>query len=105
VSARHTPGPWAYSTDPQPNGCPIVGARGLIVAMLAHSVNHSDQAEIATANARLIAAAPDLLRALVALDACYCEAGDSLSKAQRTHHRETLMAARAAIARATGEQA
>lgn len=38
-----------------------------MVAMLAHSVNHEDQKEEALANAKLIAAAPDLLEALRAL--------------------------------------
>lgn len=60
----YTPGKWRYYTEPQPNGCPIVGADGLMVAMLAHSVNHPDQKETALANAGLIAAAPDLLEAL-----------------------------------------
>jgi hypothetical protein len=57
----HTPGPWTFYTEPQPNGCPIVGAKGLMVAMLAHSINHDDQRDTAIANARLIAATPMLL--------------------------------------------
>jgi hypothetical protein len=52
-------------------------------------------------NAHLIAAAPDLLEALKALDECYCEAGAELSKEDRHRHRLALMAARAAIAKAT----
>ena len=58
-----TPGPWRYSTEPQPNGCPIIGAGPLMVAMLSHSVHQSEQREVALANARLISAAPDLLEA------------------------------------------
>lgn len=64
MSAKHTPGPWRFYTEPQPNGCPIVGTKGLMVAMLAHSINHEDQREQAIANASLIASAPDLLEAL-----------------------------------------
>ena len=64
MSTQHTPGPWNFYTEPQPNGCPIVGSRGLMVAMLAHTVNQDDQRETALANARLISAAPDLLKAL-----------------------------------------
>jgi len=64
--SANTPGPWAFYTSLQPNGCPIVGARGLMVAMLAHSVNVVDQKDEALSNARLIAAAPDLLEALQA---------------------------------------
>ena len=62
--SKHTPGPWKYSTEPQPNGCPIIGAQGLMIAMLAHTVKQADQRETALANARLIAAAPELLEAL-----------------------------------------
>lgn len=58
----HTPGPWRYYTKPQPNGCPIVGnSRGLMVAMLAHSVDCKHQRDEAESNARLISAAPELL--------------------------------------------
>jgi hypothetical protein len=56
-------------------------------------------------NARLIAAAPDLLEALRGLDEAYCRAGSLLSKAERHEDRMRLIAARAAIAKATGEQA
>lgn len=64
MSNSHTLGPWSFSTQPQPNGCPIVGARGLMVAMLAHSICFEDQRQTALANARLIAAAPELLEDL-----------------------------------------
>lgn len=65
--SKHTPGPWRFYTEPQPNGCPIVGARGLMVAMLAHTVNQPEQREIALANARLISSAPMLLAELEAI--------------------------------------
>ena len=61
---KHTPGNWRFYTEPQPNGCPIVGTNGLMICMLAHSVHHPEQKEEALANARLIAAAPELLEAL-----------------------------------------
>lgn len=65
MQKQHTPGPWKFYTKPQPNGCPIVGTNcGLMVAMLAHTVRQPEQADEAIANARLIAAAPDLLEAL-----------------------------------------
>lgn len=53
------------------------------------------------ANARLMATAPKLLAALIALDDCYCSAGPNLTKAERHQHRLTLIAARAAVAEAT----
>lgn len=93
--SKHTPGPWKASTQPQPNGCPIIGARGLMVAMLAHSVNEPDQKETALANAALIAAAPQLLAALRGMVDSY----------EREGHRSknpALIAARAAIAKAEG---
>jgi len=56
--------PWKQATR-GPNGCPIIGNRnGIMVCMLAHSTNHSDQREEAEANARLIEAAPRMLKAL-----------------------------------------
>lgn len=64
MDTKHTPGPWTFYTEPQPNGCPVVGASGLMVAMLAHSVREDGQKETALANARLIALAPELSQAL-----------------------------------------
>lgn len=63
-----------------------------MVAMLAHSVNYKDQADEAIANARLIAAAPDLL------DACR----KALYALKGREHDQFL---RDAIAKATGERA
>jgi len=99
---KHTPGPWRVHST----------ADGLVMA------DDKDTRIAATfavpgdifgvANARLIAAAPDLLEALRPLDAM----GDAgLSKvilaALRPHERESFLAAvsaaRAAIAKATGD--
>lgn len=68
---QHTRGPWLFYTEPQPNGCPIVGARGLMVCMLAHTVNQPEQRDEALANAALIAAAPELLECLRAVDVLF----------------------------------
>lgn len=68
MKTKHTPGPWRFTTSPQPNGCPIVGSNGLMICMLAHSINHEDQKEEALANAALIAAAPELYEACVAAE-------------------------------------
>jgi len=62
--SKHTPGPWDYGWEIQPNGCPTVGHKGLMVCMVAHSAKDPIQKETALANANLIAAAPDLLEAL-----------------------------------------
>ena len=62
---KFTPGNWRFYTKPQPNGCPIVGSNGLMVCMLAHSVNYPDQEEEAISNAKLISSAPELFDALI----------------------------------------
>ena len=97
--SKHTPGPWGFSTEPQPNGCPIVGSRGLMVAMLAHTVNQDDQRETALANARLIAAAPDLLELLE--DVISIGGG----MVEEIYGYCFVERARAAIAKATGGEA
>ena len=62
--SNHTPGPWVVGT-PGPNGCFTIGTtRGLMTAMISHSINEKDQADTAIANAALIAAAPEMLAVL-----------------------------------------
>lgn len=101
MTSKHTPGPWKYSTKPHPNGCPIIGSGPLMVAMLAHSVNHDEQREIAIANARLIASAPELLASLQKLVAECVNPNDGSEYEDGEWH--TLDKGRAAIAKATGE--
>ena len=55
-SAKHTPGPWTTETD----SCMVRNAQKVAVAFTSNLQN-------ADANARLIAAAPDLLAALKGL--------------------------------------
>lgn len=62
--SKHTPGPWDYGWEIQPNGCPTVGHKGLMVCIVAHSAKDPEQRETAFADANLISAAPDLLEAL-----------------------------------------
>lgn len=96
--SKHTPGPWDYSWHIQPNGCPTVGHKGLMVCMVAHSAKEPDQKETALANANLIAAAPDLLDTLLMLRDTLPHVG--LESATRV---EMLRRIDAAIARAKGE--
>ena len=79
---KPTPGPWNFYTEPQPNGCPIVGnSDGLMVAMVAHSVNYQDQKEAALSDARLIAEAGTVFH------------NTGLSPVQLVEQRDELMAA------------
>jgi hypothetical protein len=56
--AKHTPGPWKVGTSP-PNGEQTIGThQGLMVAV---ATTVFDDKEQTIANARLIAAAPELL--------------------------------------------
>ena len=93
--SKHTPGPWSFyddSNDGKTNRIEIV-AVGKTVARIYHSVPAED-----LPNARLIAAAPDLLEALKDMldgheDACTGYGEGAAEKA------------RAAIAKATGGDA
>lgn len=62
---QHTPGPWKIGT-PGPNGCYTIGTEkgGLMTAIIAHSIREPKEEQEAKANARLVAAAPDMLEAL-----------------------------------------
>mgnify|MGYP001544477645 CR=1 FL=1 len=100
----HTPGPWRFYTEPQPNGCPIVGAKGLMVAMLAHSIHQQDQRDTAIANGRLVAAAPELLEALQAIlpfiPITSAKEGGASAYSENVRAADKV---RYAIAKATGE--
>jgi hypothetical protein len=104
--AKHTPGPWHFcGSQYSASDKPAVTARNTGTGYLTPEGWHyvipaidgatNEQAE---ANARLIAAAPDLLSALAALV-------DSLASADEEgllEHAPQMEAARAAIAAATG---
>ena len=92
MSAQHTPGPWVVDRDASGNGISttIESNRFWITGVIKFpGPGFSDEA-----NARLIAAAPELLEALcLLLDRIESPDGLPMKKA------------RAAIAKATGEQA
>jgi hypothetical protein len=93
--SKHTPGPWSYrgSLGPQSNphllGPHVVeNATGIQIAIL-----NGWRSEVSEANARLMAAAPDLLTALIdAADALLIHCPDAWA----------LVQAQKAIAKATG---
>lgn len=49
-NTQHTPAPWREGTR-GPNNCPIIGARGLMIAMLTTGIDFQDEAD---ANASFI---------------------------------------------------
>jgi hypothetical protein len=98
--SAHTPGPW---TDESGDGSKwgVFDADGRAVALAQQIVSlrvDVYQAE-RTANARLIAAAPELLAALVAMNALAKGPSAGVTQAQK---REAIAAAESAIAKATG---
>jgi len=99
--SKATPGPWSYEDNPYGHDA-IYGADGRLIA---HVFGDDAQAQ---ADARLIAAAPELLEAAQMVIAWY-EAEDDHSKADFYERmqmcRDSESALRAAIAKATGEQA
>ena len=85
MTTKHTPGPWHIA-----NGVQIRSNRDQIAKIWMMRDGEGRE------NARLIAAAPDLLEALIELAACGAEAWGE--------DRPCVKWAHAAIARATGEQ-
>jgi hypothetical protein len=94
MDCKHTPGPWEAYTRDRTSNPPFIMQRGETSGWIAQTCSWvgADQAD---ANARLIAAAPDLLEALREIDllATRHEAG-AIGKAQKI--------ARAAIASVDG---
>jgi len=91
---NHTKGPW-YVVRPKEaarNGSPILATGESVGVYFAHGSNGE-------ANARLIAAAPDLLAALLRLVGNHVDLGEIDSS---TEERAALDQCRAAIAKANG---
>ena len=92
---HHTPGPWHYSPDVSLHNTALVyGADKYLVADAGRI--HRRQPEEQIANAKLIAAAPDLLDALRDMTEFYAQVTASPDE------DSVLAAARAAIAKAEG---
>jgi hypothetical protein len=93
--SAHTPGPWAVAVHEHTSGL----ARGEKSAFVRGPTGH---VEVSVADARLIAASPDLLAALKGLDEAFCIINEFSTRDERHAGRLALIAARAAIAKATG---
>jgi len=105
--SKHTPGPWAahfeeayYVTGPD------LGRVAMMMNLKgAHGMGGRRSGDESAANCRLIAAAPDLLQALLNLVGTMCAADGSDMEADLDAIDARVADARTAIARATGEQA
>jgi hypothetical protein len=93
MQTKHTPGPWHIGVRTFHAGRDVYGPKGEPVAVADDAITATPEAE---ANARLIAAAPDLLAALQAI------MGDP-DAVDHILHLDAV-AADAAIAKATGGQ-
>lgn len=97
---RYTPGPWLidqWGGIVSPDGERIL-ASGLSLFMS----GGKDDRDLAEANSRLIAAAPDLLAACETLDSLNCCTGYSLPDADYPKLWDALCEARVALARVRG---
>lgn len=102
MNAQHTPGPWAYSRHDQfggwrfyvaqADGAPYTPHYSDVATLIAETVS-DERRSIQEANARLIAAAPELLEALQFVMTAH---GEQLDMA--------FQQAQAAIAKAIGEK-
>jgi hypothetical protein len=111
---KHTPGPWEVADLPHsivvrtesPNKTPYGASR--YAAIGGFDRTDPDQFAEAIANARLIAAAPDLLEALQeatsALEWRWERVANRAAPVHETAIQEAYNQARAAIAKATGEK-
>lgn len=102
--SKHTPGPWVIDWNVSRLDVFSIDASKL-VATLRRSTLSEGIDQTAIANARLISAAPELLQALQSMlqwMPVYPAGADGIVGG-REAHAEAIKAARAAIAKATGE--
>jgi hypothetical protein len=103
--ASHTPGPWFVGPSLEPDGnclaAPVMG----LDAFVAHVLFDDEGDSEATANARLIAAAPDMLEALEAwhLYDSRDDSGPNAGVQMMLDYDRALTLTRAAIAKARGQ--
>lgn len=112
MKAKHTPGPWIHPTWPCNVTCGehsqdrIYSAFVFLGGTSGHdaiAAAYGDSPEQASANARLIAAAPDLLAALLKVVNWFEDLGPPLGETQSSHAERMLRAeVRAALAAVEG---
>jgi hypothetical protein len=102
MELKHTPGPW--QKNPRHQTSINAGKKHVAMVNFYKSGGAEDvSGDEHEANSNLILAAPDLLAALIGLDDAFCSLNDNMTKAERDDARRKLIAARAAVAKATGQ--
>lgn len=96
MSTQHTPGPWKLDGAANTNDLDIIAPTGRIT-MLDCEISEVSE-DVLTANAHLIAAAPELLAALLAAE----EWAEHIEDDESRVPVDVRLAMRAAIAKATG---
>ena len=96
--SKHTPGPWVVTPHPDQN-VDVFAVGEVMDEAFQYGLSHTVCYQSAGANARLIAAAPDLLAELEMLS----NVVEGCGMAAMTEVECRLVFARAAIAKATGE--
>lgn len=105
---KHTQGEWTIINHSWSDTGIYSGTERIALIDIGDDATEDTQKEWeekAAANARLIAAAPDLLASLIALDEAFCSLNDNMTREERQDARIKLIAARAAVAKATGKTA
>ena len=100
MSAKHTPGPWKFTAL----GRIVADSAGQVVCRPAAYANN---AERQVANARLIAAAPELLDELIEQDKFLGVLAGTVPLSEKDTHRRIAMhreSVRAAITKATSRE-
>lgn len=110
MNTKHTPGPWDWSRSAKPyfsinihqaEGAPYTSESSDVAYIHEHTngicATWVDRVDVAEANARLIAAAPELLEAL---QQCIAR----LEPSSSTWDKKAYLVGKAAIAKATGEK-
>lgn len=104
--SEHTPGPWVASKDQDArgwHGWRIDSDSRALMAWAAWPSEEERDGIEAESTALLIAAAPDLLAALIDAVSCLEFAAPIIEAPEKSAYRESITAARAAIAKARGE--
>lgn len=101
MKSKHTPGPWEYAEN-SANNFDVFGAGDTVEVAVVWGLDDPLKAE-REANARLIAAAPELLEALEDSLDLFGVFLDHSDKGNTDMHRALGVKIRAAIAKAKGE--